>query len=58
MLRIQEFSEKTIWIIIGDLLEFLNDFEFYGLSHGDIKPEYLFMDNNETVKVFAPLLYT
>ena len=30
--------------MIGDLLEFLNDFEFYGLSHGDIKPEYIFMD--------------
>lgn len=44
--------------MVGDLLEFLNDFEFYGLSHGDIKPEYIFMDKNETVKVFAPLLYT
>ena len=39
-----EFSEKTVWVIFEDLLDYLGDLELYGLSSGDFQPQYIFLD--------------
>ena len=51
-------TENKIWIIIGDILNFLTDLNNLGFSHGDIKPKNIYINQNKVVKIFSPLLYT
>ena len=52
------FSESDIWLIIGDLLNYINDLNYFQISNGDLQPKYIYMDENNVIKVFSPLLYT
>jgi serine/threonine protein kinase len=51
-------SENKIWILLGDVVNYLTDLKNLGFSHGDIKPDNLYLSSNKVVKVFSPLLFT
>ena len=53
-----KISQNDVWLIIGDLLNYINDLNYYDLSNGDLQPKYMYMDENNIIKVFSPLLYT
>lgn len=37
-MRSQKLEEAEIWLIIGDLLSYLNDMQQLNLNHGDLQP--------------------
>ena len=39
-----ELKENDIWMIIADVLEFLEDLESRGYYHGEIKPERILLN--------------
>jgi hypothetical protein len=45
-------------MILDDLFDYLSDLELYGLNHGDIRPEFIYITELKSVKILAPLLYT
>lgn len=51
-------SENKIWILIGDILNFLTDLKNLGFSHGDLKPQNIYITKDKVVKIFSPLIYT
>lgn len=55
---LKDLTESTIWIIFDDLFDYLLDLELYGLHHGDIRPEFIYITELRSVKVLAPLMYT
>lgn len=55
---LKDLTENTIWLIIDDLIDYLLDLQIYGLSHGDIRPELIYMTDLKSVLVLSPLLYT
>lgn len=55
---VDEFCEKTIWVILQDLIDYMIDLELYNLHNGDFQPQYIFSDEQKQVRVFSPLIYT
>jgi hypothetical protein len=45
-------------MIVDDLIDFLLDLQIYGMSHGDIRPEYIYLTEMKSALVFSPLIYT
>jgi hypothetical protein len=55
---LKDLTENTLWLIIDDLIDFLLDLQIYGLTHGDLRPEFIYLTDLKSVLVFSPLLYT
>lgn len=55
---LKDLTENTVWLIIDDLIDYLLDLQIYGLSHGDIRPEFIYLTELKSVLVLSPLLYT
>lgn len=51
-------EEQDIWIIIGDLLDYIFDINSFGIYNGDLQPKYIQFNKSKIVKVLSPLLYT
>lgn len=51
-------KENDIWIIIGDIIEYLSDMKLYEVYNGDIQPKYIQISDAKIVKIISPLLYT
>lgn len=57
-LKSQKLEEAEVWLIIGDLLSYLNDMQQLSLSHGDLQPQFVYRNQANQTKIVAPLLFT
>lgn len=55
---LKDLTESQLWLIIDDIIDFLLDFQIFGLSHGDLRPEYIFLTELKSVQIISPLLFT
>lgn len=55
---LKDLTESALWLIIDDLIDYLLDLQIYGMSHGDIRPEYIYLTEMKSAMIFAPLIYT
>lgn len=55
---LNELTESQLWLIIDDIIDFLQDFQIFGLSHGDLRPEFIFLTELKSVQIISPLLFT
>ena len=54
----EKIAEPEIWLIISDILSYLGDLYNMGLTHGDLQPSNILLNNNRVVKILCPLIYT
>ena len=44
-------KEREIWLVIDDLLAFLEDLDNLGLYHGDLQPAWIKFNHNKALQV-------
>lgn len=54
----RQFAEHEIWQLITDLVYYMVGLNSFGLSHGDLQPKNILFDQNKSLKVISPLIYT